>query len=64
MIRLLLALGLALSFLTVRNSASMSRSYNNSSAPSAGQSHGSPVAEDEGTGPATLNRSGYIVASS
>ena len=62
MIRLLLALGLAFSFLTVRNSASMSRSYDNDSSPSV-QYQGA-WATDEESQSVHGARSGYIVASS
>jgi len=56
---ILLALGLSLSFMSVRNSPSMSRSFNESSPssessrPTRGQGH-----------PTSTFRSGYIVASS
>lgn len=55
---ILLALGLSLSFMSIRNSPSMSRSSNDSpSVESSRPSHGG----DRPTGPF---RSGYIVASS
>ena len=59
---ILLAIGLSLSFMSVRNSASMSRSFNNdASAPSAESQR--PSLNDGGR-PHGPGRSGYIVASS
>ena len=59
---LLLALGLSMSFMTVKNSASMSRTYNNDSSVAPMNSH-QPSAENSGR-PRGAGRSGYIVASS
>jgi len=59
---LLLALGLSMSFMTVRNSASMSRSYNNDS--SVAPMNSPRPSTDDGAGPRGPGRSGYIVASS
>jgi hypothetical protein len=59
---ILLAIGLSLSFLSAWNSASMSRSFNNGSSVSPLETQ-RPSYEDRG-GPAVIDRSGYIVASS
>ena len=59
---ILLAIGLSLSFMTAWNSASMSRSFNNESSASPAQ-HQRPSYNDNG-GPAPIDPSGYIVASS
>ena len=59
---ILLAIGLSLSFMSARNSASMSRSYDNDASASSVDYH-RPSTDDSGRlrGP---SRSGYIVASS
>ena len=58
---ILLALGLSLSFMTVWNSASMSRSFTNDTPASSIESH-RPMPHE--VGPRGPDRSGYIVASS
>ena len=60
---LLLALGLSMSLMTVRNSASMSRSYNNNDSSVAPMNSHQPSTDDSGR-PHGAGRSGYIVASS
>jgi hypothetical protein len=59
---ILLAIGLSLSFLTAWNSASLSRSFNNES--SASPVHNQRPSYDDNGRPGTIDRSGYIVASS
>ena len=59
---ILLAIGLSLSLMTAWNSASMSRSFSNDPAETPVH-HQRPSYDDNGR-PATIDRSGYIVASS
>jgi hypothetical protein len=59
---LLLAIGLSLSFMSVQNSASMSRSSSPDASASPAESHRPSL--DDGGRPRGPGRSGYIVASS